>query len=220
MLKKESYRQNLPHFQQPGQAYFVTWCLKESIPEKTVQIYFRELTYLKNQLDIVKRESLDAMRILELEAARQKLIQKYFLAFENRLHADRAHPVNLSFDENLHIMVEAFRYWEGKRLTNVAWCVMPNHIHWVLALNERDERGEPVYLQDILQSVKRTTARRINERYGRTGTSLWQKESYETTIRDDAHFVRAVHYTLQNPVKAGLVGAVNDWPGSWNNPAF
>jgi len=31
MEKKEFHRHYLPHFQQPGQAYFVTWSLKDAV---------------------------------------------------------------------------------------------------------------------------------------------------------------------------------------------
>ena len=39
MQKKEYYKHMLPHFQQPGQAYFVTWSLKDAIPAKAFKRY-------------------------------------------------------------------------------------------------------------------------------------------------------------------------------------
>ena len=39
MEKKEFYRHDLPHFQQPGQAYFITWCLNDAIPAKALLSY-------------------------------------------------------------------------------------------------------------------------------------------------------------------------------------
>ena len=79
---------------------------------------------------------------------------------------------------------------------------------------EKDEKGNPVYLQDILQSVKRHTAREINKREGRSG-ALWQKESFDTTIRNDEHFYNVVEYTLNNPVNAGLVKKRENWLGNF-----
>jgi putative transposase len=55
------------------------------------------------------------------------------------------------------------------------------------------------YLQDILHSVKRYSARKINQMEGRDGR-LWQIESYDTTIRNNQHLDVALQYTLQNPV--------------------
>jgi hypothetical protein len=51
MERKEYYKQSLPHFQQPGQAYFVTWCLKDSVPKKALKRYTQQLEILKSQID-------------------------------------------------------------------------------------------------------------------------------------------------------------------------
>ena len=91
---------------------------------------------------------------------------------------------------------------------------MPNHVHWVLKVFQNDRMGNPVYLQDIMQSIKRHTARKINLSAGRSG-SLWQKESFDTTIRDETHLYHAIEYTLNNPVNAGLVKKWEDWPGNF-----
>ena len=86
---------------------------------------------------------------------------------------------------------------------------MPNHIHWVVELLEKDETGKPVYLEDLLKSVKRFTANTINKHENRKG-SLWQDENFDTTIRDEEHLYYAIEYTLNNPVKAGFVDSRND----------
>jgi len=111
-------------------------------------------------------------------------------------------------------MIGSLKFWEGKKLNNCAYTIMNNHIHWVFELLEKDQEGHSVYLQDILQSVKRFSANRINKLENRLG-SLWQKESYDTTIRNEQHLYNAIHYTLNNPVKAGLVTHWKLWPGSW-----
>ena len=50
MEKKEFYKYNLPHFQQPGQAYFVTWSLKDAVPKKALIRYTQKLENLKFQI--------------------------------------------------------------------------------------------------------------------------------------------------------------------------
>jgi putative transposase len=94
---------------------------------------------------------------------------------------------------------------------------MPNHVHWVFQLFDKDNEGKPVYLQDILHSVKRFSSNRINKVENREG-ALWQKESFDTTIRDETHLYYAIRYTLNNPVNAGLVSEWHNWAGSWNGP--
>ena len=93
---------------------------------------------------------------------------------------------------------------------------MPNHVHWVFELKEKDEEGKLVYLQDILLSVKRFSSKSINKIEHRTGT-LWQKESFDTTIRDEKHLYHATRYTINNPIKAGFVSEWQQWKGTWCN---
>lgn len=51
MEKKEFHKANLPHFQQPGQAYFVTWNLQDAIPAKAMKDYTQKLKQLRNNID-------------------------------------------------------------------------------------------------------------------------------------------------------------------------
>ena len=45
--------------------------------------------------------------------------------------------------------------------------------------------------------------------------SIWQKEYWDRFIRDHNHFIKAVEYIHQNPVKAGLVKNAEEW--SWSS---
>ncbi len=45
-------------------------------------------------------------------------------------------------------------------------------------------------------------------------TYLWQNEYWDRFIRNENHFQNAIHYILENPVKAGLVKSIDDWPWS------
>jgi hypothetical protein len=49
-MKKEFYRHALPHFQQSGQAYFITWSLKDAVPKKALKRYTDELEKLRLQI--------------------------------------------------------------------------------------------------------------------------------------------------------------------------
>jgi REP element-mobilizing transposase RayT len=139
--------------------------------------------------------------------------KKYILAYAEMLDNCMSPAIDLSQPEIREIMVQTLRFWHGVRLRNFAFTVMPNHVHWVFDLYPWDLEGKQVCLQDILQSVKRFSANRINKFLGRTG-SLWQKESFDTTIRNERHLQYAIQYTLNNPVKARLAENWIDWPGS------
>lgn len=213
-MKKESYRHNLPHFQQPGQAYFVTWILKNAVPPKAFSRYTSALQQLQNQIELHKQTKSDKAVIEKLQKEYYFVRRKYIKAFDDLLAVSNNNIADLAKHGNTQIITDTLHFWEDKKLKNIAFSIMPNHVHWVLELFEKDKKGNPVYLQDILQSVKRHTARQINKSDGRIG-SLWQKENFDTTIRDEKHLYNAVEYTLNNPVNAGLVKNRNDWPGNF-----
>lgn len=263
MEKKESYKHHLPHFQQPGQAYFITWCLNASVPKKALDRYSKVLELLRHQLNAYsgappgaasgaaiynRRNKLSRLKIAtpnsrlhpesfreatpeatpdetkmpDAEYERLKLAyalarKKYIKAYDDLLYADRKPVIDLSKTKNKEILIHTLLFWEGKKIKNIAFTIMPNHVHWVLELMEKDENVNPVYLQDVLQSVKRQTARLINIAEKREGT-LWQKESFDTTIRDERHLFYAIMYTLNNPVNAGLVTDWKKWEGTWCSP--
>lgn len=213
MEKNESYRHALPHFQQPGQAYFVTWCLKDAVPPKALVYYSKVLDELQIQIKSLITDKSKEQEINDLKIEQQQLRKKYMKAFDDLLHLETSSIVNLSKQRNTQILFDAITFWEGVKLENYAFCIMSNHVHWVFRVFEKDPNGEPVYLQDILQSVKSFTANKINEIENRTG-QLWQKESYDTTIRNERHLYNAVRYTIMNPVNAGIVENWNSWKGT------
>jgi len=213
MEKNEFYRQNLPHFQQPGQDYFVTWCLIDAIPPKALAEYTDQLQLLYAQIQQFKNQKVDDLILDSLKSEFNLTRRNYLKAFDDLLHLQKNSIVNLSKDSNRTILMNSLTYWECKRIGNYAFTIMSNHVHWVFKLFDTDENGNTVYLEDILQYVKRYSATVINKIEGISG-SLWQKESYDTTIRDDAHLYNAIDYTINNPVKAGLVENWYDWKGT------
>ena len=68
-----------------------------------------------------------------------------------------------------------------------------------------------------MQSLKGYTARRANQLLGRQG-HLWQDESYDRVVRDEAEWRRVVTYVLNNPVSAGLAERWEDWKWSYSRP--
>ncbi|MFA9391286.1 MAG: transposase [Prolixibacteraceae bacterium] len=245
MQKKEFYKHRLPHFQQPGQAYFVTWCLNAAVPPKALERYTKELELLRHQIDAVPGAAIGcgdlANAYLRLQsplnysrlkiatpdtpnAEFEKLKKAYYLvrkkyikAYDDLLDSVKKPVIDLSKSANREILFQTLLFWEGKKIKNIAFTIMPNHVHWVVELMNTDENGNPVYLQDVLRSVKRQSSRQINIKENREG-KLWQKESFDTTIRDERHLYYAIRYTLNNPVNAGLVNDWKKWEGTWCRP--
>jgi len=83
-------------------------------------------------------------------------------AYHDLLDVEKSPRLNITTPENLKVMIECLKFWSGKQLENYAFCIMPNHVHWVFRLFMKNEKQQPVYLQDILYSVKRFSANKIN----------------------------------------------------------
>jgi REP element-mobilizing transposase RayT len=84
-----------------------------------------------------------------------------------------------------------------------AWVVMPNHVHLVVDVWD-------VPLTKLIGGWKGKSSRLANALLCRSG-KFWQEDYYDTVVRDEAHFKRAIRYTEQNPVKAFLAKAAREW---------
>ena len=117
-------------------------------------------------------------------------------------------PLHLSRPEIADLIVKAILYGEHKmKMYEVhAFVVMSNHVH--LLTTPRAS------LAKITQSLKRYTATEANRILGLTGKTFWQGESYDHLVRDNEEFTRICRYIENNPVKAGLVNAAEDFPWS------
>ena len=129
MEKKESYRHILPHFQQPGQSYFVTWSLHEAIPKKAFARYISDLEMLKSQIKFLEQQKPVPSEIERIKQEYYSVRRKYIKAYDDLLDSDRNPKIDLLKSENLEIIFGSLQFWEGQRLQNLAFTIMPNHVH-------------------------------------------------------------------------------------------
>lgn len=87
---------------------------------------------------------------------------------------------------------------------SMAFVVMPDHVHWLLGLRERP-------LADVMRLFKGRTARALN-RLQRVSGSLWQAGYHEHAIREEEDLAATARYIVANPIRAGLVASVRDYP--------
>jgi valyl-tRNA synthetase len=95
------------------------------------------------------------------------------------------------------IVGDALRHFDGQRYDLGAWVVMPNHVHALVTPRQGFALG------DILHSWKSFTAHAINRKLGQTG-AVWQHESYDHIVRDEAALAKIQEYVDLNPEKAGI----------------
>ncbi len=98
-----------------------------------------------------------------------------------------------------------------------AYCILPDHIHFIWSLPEDDHN----YSMRISQ-IKRRFSKQYTEtfdlskemnksRQKRKESSIWQRRFWEHWIRDENDLNRHIDYIHYNPVKHSLVSRAQDW---------
>lgn len=88
----------------------------------------------------------------------------------------------------------------------VAWCLMSNHVHLLLA----DADGR---LSEAVHALTTRYAGHFNRRFDHVG-SVFDGRFKSVPIEDDSQLLAAVRYIHDNPVKAGMCAAPDDYPWS------
>ena len=95
------------------------------------------------------------------------------------------------------------RLWVSSQL--LAWVLMPDHCHVLLDL------GDLEYLPSLVQRLKTNTARHV--RQSAPGIKrVWAKAYHDHAIRAEQDMVAVARYVICNPVRAGIVRRVGDYP--------
>jgi putative transposase len=121
-----------------------------------------------------------------------------------------AGPLHLKNEAIATLVIEAL--FRGEHLGQYRlgpFVIMANHVHALLLPS--------VAPSLLLKSLKGVTAREANRLLNRTGEQFWQRESYDHWVRNGAEWSRIASYIERNPVKAGLVEKVEDYPWSSAN---
>ncbi len=175
----------LPHWRQDGATYFVTFRLADSIPAAI----FREWQH--------ERAAFLEKHGSELTAERRTEMNEFFREkLEEHLDRNLGSCV-LREDAAAAVVEETLRKFDGERYQLGSFVIMPNHVHAIVAPLAGHE------LSAILHSWKSSAAHAINKAFQRTG-SVWQDESFDHIIRDEAQLAKYERYIEMNPAKAGL----------------
>jgi len=187
----QSSRRRLPHWQQDGCTYFVTFRLHDSIPKGKLNEWNEErFRWLRShQLDT----SLTLDQILQQLNPKQKKIyyETYWKGYHDSLDACHGSCV-LQDPNNSEILADALLFFDGDRYALGDFVVMPNHVHLLVTPSPNES------LKQILHSWKRHSARAINQRIHREG-QLWQHESYDHIVRNAEQLKRIQKYIANNP---------------------
>ena len=124
-------------------------------------------------------------------------------------HDRRPYFINVSCGRSV---VRAMRHeHDAGHVDSLAFVVMPDHLHWLLALIGNRS------LSECIKNVKCHSARSINSALRRNGT-VWQKGFHDRAIRKDDDLIRVAHYIVANPWRAGIVDSIREytlWDARW-----
>jgi REP element-mobilizing transposase RayT len=103
------------------------------------------------------------------------------------------------------LVVEQFRRAEDQGFaTSLAWVVMPDHFHWLIELRKGS-------LGDLMQRIKSLSTKSVKLRLDRR-ISLWQSGFHDRALRREEDLVKLARYVVANPLRAGLVERLGDYP--------
>ncbi|WP_083928333.1 REP-associated tyrosine transposase [Marinobacterium rhizophilum] len=107
-------------------------------------------------------------------------------------------------------VVHALRDVEPSAAT-LCFVVMPDHLHWLMALQPEADLSATVRLMKVL------TTRRIRLHEDDT-RPVWQRGFHDRQLRWEDDLAAMARYVVANPVRAGLVRSVREysfWDAVW-----
>lgn len=114
-------------------------------------------------------------------------------------------PLFADFQTARLLVAEARRLHDAEKLRSLAWVVMPDHFHWLFQLADGGDLGQ------VIGTLKGSSSRRINRHFALPG-SLWQPAFFDHAVRADEDIVQIARYIVANPLRAGIVKTLGEYP--------
>src|SRR6516165_6435218 len=178
-------RGHVPHWEQRGATYFVTFRLADAIPADLLAQW---------------KQERNAWLKLHPQPWDWRTAREYMRRFEEEREQwlDKGHGACLLREKRAAaIVADSLSHFDRQRYVLDAYVVMPNLVHVLFKPLGESSLG------DILHSWKSFTAQAVNREMNRAG-ALWMHESFDTIIRDAGHLRACREYIEQNPEKARL----------------
>lgn len=96
-------------------------------------------------------------------------------------------------------VARSIRHMECFGIQTLCYVVMPDHLHWLTRLGDKHD------LPDSVGMMKNLVSRRI-------GMPVWQQGFHDRAVRDEENIRDMARYIVANPIRAGLVDRIGDYP--------
>jgi putative transposase len=138
-----------------------------------------------------------APRRLEIVFPRNPLYFVTCCTYRRRPHLANNH-VNEAFVKFSNSALNDFGIAVGR------YVILPDHLHFFVGLPDNLKLG------DWIGTLKRVLTRSLE----RSGSSdpIWQRGFFDHVLRSNESYAEKWSYVRENPVRAGLVENVDDWP--------
>lgn len=191
----------LPHCDFPNLVQFVTFRLEDSIPAS-------------------QRSEWEYLLKIEDNREKRTKLEEYLDRGVGECRLRNPFIAKIAEDALLRFHVERYEL--------LAWCVMPNHIHvlanvqmtplWKIIQNWKVRIESQTRKLAVATAERRAPSRRVPasdaNTPGRCPALRWQREYWDTFMRDEDQKRKTVRYIENNPVKAKLCRQATEWPFS------
>ena len=107
----------------------------------------------------------------------------------------------------LYLLKLAKKYCQKYQIGIIAYCLMPNHYHFLLRQDGETSIGH------FIGVLFNAYAQAVNKQNGRTG-ALFEGRFKDVHVDNEGYLLHLCRYIHGNPVKAGLVTTLEEWPYS------
>ena len=98
------------------------------------------------------------------------------------------------------ILIQTLREEEALgRARTLTFVVMPDHLQWLVEL------GRSASLSRVVRTVKSVSSHRL-------GSAVWQPGFHDHALRKEEDILDTARYIVANPLRAGLVDRLGDYP--------
>jgi len=105
------------------------------------------------------------------------------------------------------VAINAMRFQHEKKfITSLAFVIMPDHVHWLFQLENEST------LSSVIRQFKTYTSFKINFNSELKHKRIWQSGFHDHALRKEEDIKSIARYIVANPLRAGLVRNIGDYP--------